>query len=243
MISLHVASSDRARDSEDPTRCIVRRRGVDAPAGRDALGRPGARVLQGRLLQRLPDRRPSTSAAPPQARHPQRATLVTRACCSTSRARGVDPARAGLRHHPARTSTRPRSVAGVRLEPRRRRPDPYRTHAGCCKEPARRTTRCGDSPGPGMAACAEWFHERDLAAVATDTIAFEVWPAERRRPAPAAAPAGPRRDGDDAGTELRPRGSAPDDCAADGAYDFLLEASPEPFERGLGSPVNPVAIK
>jgi hypothetical protein len=34
-----------------------------------------------------------------------------------------------------------------------------------------------------------------------------------------------------------------DDCADDGVYEFLLEASPEPFVHGLGSPVNPVAIK
>ena len=33
------------------------------------------------------------------------------------------------------------------------------------------------------------------------------------------------------------------DCAADGQWDFLLEASPQPFVGGLGSPVNPVAIK
>ena len=33
------------------------------------------------------------------------------------------------------------------------------------------------------------------------------------------------------------------DCAADAQYDFLLEASPQPFVGGVGSPVNPVAIK
>ena len=33
------------------------------------------------------------------------------------------------------------------------------------------------------------------------------------------------------------------DCATDGQYDFFLEASPQPFVGGLGSPVNPVAIK
>jgi hypothetical protein len=33
------------------------------------------------------------------------------------------------------------------------------------------------------------------------------------------------------------------DCARDGVYEFLLEASPQPFVGGLGSPVNPVAIK
>ena len=33
------------------------------------------------------------------------------------------------------------------------------------------------------------------------------------------------------------------DCERDGVYDFLLEASPQPFVGGVGSPVNPVAIK
>ena len=33
------------------------------------------------------------------------------------------------------------------------------------------------------------------------------------------------------------------DCADDGQYDFLLEASPLPFVRAVGSPVNPVAVK
>jgi hypothetical protein len=33
------------------------------------------------------------------------------------------------------------------------------------------------------------------------------------------------------------------DCAEDGVYEFLLEASPQPFVNGLGSPVNPVAVK
>ena len=33
------------------------------------------------------------------------------------------------------------------------------------------------------------------------------------------------------------------DCADDGVYQFLLEASPLPFTGAVGSPVNPVAIK
>ena len=33
------------------------------------------------------------------------------------------------------------------------------------------------------------------------------------------------------------------DCAEDGQYSFLLSASPEPVEMGVGSPVNPVAVK
>jgi len=33
------------------------------------------------------------------------------------------------------------------------------------------------------------------------------------------------------------------DCSRDGVYEFFLEASPQPFVGGVGSPVNPVAIK
>jgi hypothetical protein len=33
------------------------------------------------------------------------------------------------------------------------------------------------------------------------------------------------------------------DCADDGVYEFLLEASPLPFTGASGSPVNPVAVK
>jgi hypothetical protein len=32
-------------------------------------------------------------------------------------------------------------------------------------------------------------------------------------------------------------------CASDGAYDFFFSATPEPFARGLGGPVAPVAIR
>jgi hypothetical protein len=34
-----------------------------------------------------------------------------------------------------------------------------------------------------------------------------------------------------------------EDCAADGVYEFLLSATPEPVVGGVGSPVNPVATK
>jgi hypothetical protein len=33
------------------------------------------------------------------------------------------------------------------------------------------------------------------------------------------------------------------DCAADGRYEFLLVAAPEPFVASCGSPVVPIAIK
>jgi hypothetical protein len=34
-----------------------------------------------------------------------------------------------------------------------------------------------------------------------------------------------------------------EDCAADGVYEFLLDASPLPFTNASGSPVAPVAVK
>ena len=33
------------------------------------------------------------------------------------------------------------------------------------------------------------------------------------------------------------------DCADDGVYEFLLDATPQPFTNAVGSPVNPVAVK
>ena len=88
---------------------------------------------------------------------------------------------------------------------------------------------------------APWFHARDVAAVATDTLTFEVYPF-------------------DGGVDLAVHllhlvemgmtqgqnwvlDELAADCADDGQYDFLLEASPLPFVRAVGSPVNPVALK
>jgi len=99
----------------------------------------------------------------------------------------------------------------------------------------------GLAPGLTMAT-AEWFHARDVAAVATDTLSLEVIPCE-----------------DDSAylpvhlLHLVEMGMTQGqnfvldvlaaDCAADGAYTFLLDATPLPFTNGLGSPVNPVAVK
>ncbi len=97
------------------------------------------------------------------------------------------------------------------------------------------------SPGLSMKTV-EWFHDHDIAAVATDTIALEVYPCER----------------DDLffpvhALHLVEMGliqgqnfdleALSEDCASDRVFEFLFEGTPEPFVRGLGSPVNPVAIK
>jgi kynurenine formamidase len=98
-------------------------------------------------------------------------------------------------------------------------------------------------PSPGLTAgTALWFHAHDVAAVATDTLIFEVYPEEDP-----AVPLPVHR------LHLVEMGMTQGqnwvldalaaDCAADGVYDFLLDASPLPFTNGCGSPVTPVAVK
>ena len=98
-------------------------------------------------------------------------------------------------------------------------------------------------PSPGLTIeTAEWFYARDVAAVATDTLPFEVYPCQY----------------DDAYLPVHllhlvemgmTQGQnwvldeLADDCAADGRYSFLLDATPLPLTDGLGSPLNPVALK
>lgn len=98
-------------------------------------------------------------------------------------------------------------------------------------------------PSPGLTmACAEWFHDADVAAVATDTLALEVLPGED----PALflpvhvlhlVEMGLTQGQNWVLDELAA------DCAADGVYTFLLDATPLPVANGLGSPLNPVAVK
>jgi hypothetical protein len=87
-----------------------------------------------------------------------------------------------------------------------------------------------------------WFRERDVAAVATDNLTFEVHPGERDDIAfpvhllhlvEMGLTQGQNFDLEELASH----------CAADGVYEFFLEASPEPFVGGLGSPVNPMAVK
>jgi kynurenine formamidase len=99
--------------------------------------------------------------------------------------------------------------------------------------------------GPGIR-CAAWFHERDIAAAAADTSGFEVWP--RETPELLKVLGHPLHAlcivemGLTLGQNFDLEALA-EDCAADGVYEFMLSASPEPFEGGLGGPVNPIAVK
>jgi kynurenine formamidase len=106
----------------------------------------------------------------------------------------------------------------------------------------------GDKAGYSSAAAGpslhsvEWFHDHSVSAVATDTMTFEVFPSEH----------------DDfmlpvhflhivdMGLTQGQNWQLEDlaaDCAADGRYTFLLSAPPEPIVGGIGSPVNPIAVK
>ena len=98
-------------------------------------------------------------------------------------------------------------------------------------------------PAPGLALdTAPWIFDREIAAVATDTWGMEVLPNQT----------------DDVFQplhiilivsmgllvgEIFDLEALAADCAADGRYDFLLTAAPLPITGGVGSPVNPVAIK
>ena len=105
----------------------------------------------------------------------------------------------------------------------------------------RQTYTGGHQPGLTMAT-ALWFHERDVAAVATDTVAFEVYPGARDDVLFPLHLLDLRDMGMTQGQNFDLEALAAD-CADDGRHEFLLEASPLPFTGACGSPVNPVAIK
>jgi kynurenine formamidase len=97
------------------------------------------------------------------------------------------------------------------------------------------------SPGPSMMTV-PWFHERDVAAVATDTLTFEVYPPEVEGLMLPVHLLHLVEMGMTQGQNFDLEALAAD-CAGDGVYECLLDATPQRFVGGLGSPVNPVAIK
>ncbi|MFJ2234475.1 cyclase family protein [Streptomyces sp. NPDC087859] len=97
-------------------------------------------------------------------------------------------------------------------------------------------------PSPGLSIrTPEWFHARDVAAVANDTLTFEIFPPEIEDlwlPVHAL-------DLVEMGMlqgqnwNLEELSTA---CGQVGRYTFLLSAMPEPFVGATGTPVAPVAI-
>ena len=98
-------------------------------------------------------------------------------------------------------------------------------------------------PTPGLTlATTEWFHAKDVAAVATDTMVLEVYPCEDKDLYLPVHLIHLVEMGMIQGQNWFLDELA-DACAADGRYEFLLDATPLPFTNGLGSPVNPVALR
>jgi kynurenine formamidase len=98
-------------------------------------------------------------------------------------------------------------------------------------------------PSPGLSIeTAEWFFGRDIAAVATDTLPFEVIPCQYDDIYLPVHLLHLVEMGMTQGQNwvLDPLA---EDCADDGQYTFLLDATPLPFTNGLGSPLNPMALK
>ena len=96
------------------------------------------------------------------------------------------------------------------------------------------------APGLGAETIA-WLHRHEIAAVAMDTAAVEVQPAERGTGLPLHGAL--LRDLGLTIGELFDLEALADDCLADGVYEFLFVAQPLRIPGAVGSPINPLAIK
>jgi kynurenine formamidase len=110
-------------------------------------------------------------------------------------------------------------------------------------QPERRDLVAYTWPSPGLTIeTAEWFHRHDVAAVATDTLVFEVYPSQHED---AYLPVHLLHLVEMGLTQGQNwvLDALAEDCVADGRYSFLLDATPLPLTQGLGTPLNPVALK
>ncbi|MFE7386531.1 cyclase family protein [Streptomyces sp. NPDC057582] len=97
-------------------------------------------------------------------------------------------------------------------------------------------------PSPGLSIrTPEWFHARDVAAVASDTLTFEIFPAEIEDLWLGVHALDLVEMGMLQGQNwnLETLSTA---CAEERRYGFLLSAMPEPFVGATGTPVAPVAL-
>jgi kynurenine formamidase len=94
-------------------------------------------------------------------------------------------------------------------------------------------------PGLGVT-CADWLHDKEIAALASDNWGIEVQPArEGFMPLHCIL----IRDMGMMLGEIWDLEALADDCADDGQWDFFLTAPALRVTGGIGSPVSPVAIK
>ena len=114
-------------------------------------------------------------------------------------------------------------------------------HLGAFKKDGDRVGYMRQMPGLGIN-CVEWLHAREIAAVATDTNAVEVIPFED--------PATPLpvhllciRDMGLTLGEMFDLDELAADCAKDGIWESFFSAPPLKVTGGVGSPLNPLAVK
>lgn len=100
---------------------------------------------------------------------------------------------------------------------------------------------CISTAGPSMQTV-RWFHERGVAAVATDNLSFEVFPGEDEAVMLPVHMLHLVEMGLVQGQNFDLEALSAD-CADDGRYAFLLSATPEPIVGATGAPVTPVAVK
>ena len=99
-----------------------------------------------------------------------------------------------------------------------------------------------DSPGISRVAIG-WLHEHGVSALATDTIAVEPLNAEDEHDRRFPLHVGCLVDLGLTLGELFVLDELAGDCAADGIYEFMLAAQPLHIPGGMGSPLNPIALK
>ncbi|OZE91834.1 cyclase [Rhodococcoides fascians] len=104
----------------------------------------------------------------------------------------------------------------------------------------------GDYAGgaaPGLSfTTADWLHDSQISAIATDTWGFEVRPNEFDVAFQPLHQVAIPNIGLFLG-EMWDLDALGDDCAADSIYEFFLTAAPIPVTGAVGAPVNPIAVK
>ena len=114
-------------------------------------------------------------------------------------------------------------------------------HLGVFKNDGDRVGYMRMMPGLGIA-CAAWLHAREVAALSADTNSVEVIPFEDPKlPLPLHLLC--LRDMGLTLGEMFDLDALADDCAADGVWEFLFSAPPLRISGGVGSPLNPLAVK
>ncbi|MDX3187276.1 cyclase family protein [Streptomyces sp. MN03-5084-2B] len=98
-------------------------------------------------------------------------------------------------------------------------------------------------PAPGLSfTTADWLHDTEIAAIATDTWGFEVRPNEFDDSFQPLHQVAIPHIGLFLG-EMWDLDTLAADCAADGRYECWLTADPLPVTGAVGAPVAPIAVK